>query len=286
MTIGCREITQPAGHLLLSLRQELFDNHLAQIGITPEQQGTFDLMEEVLASAGVQHLDTSAYELSGLEDIQSCWENAQVEFDVIFKPGIVSPSPRKALNDLEMGEFLEIIRKPLCVGWRGRQGDFSSNNSCVWASHWISHVTQKLSFGRRIEIVSELVYRTLFEWISSKLVFGSNYKKLKRFLKTTTSFFTTSQISVRSVAASFCKYSVHTEKKVGQPNKNNIKRPYEIKNKKYGLSGDCFSLLVEDIVRCNCSWYYGKRCEKFMWRISVRPLLQKLKTVFCKSHTL
>ena len=36
--------------------------------------------------------------------------------------------------------------------------------------------------------------------------------------------------------------------------------------KKYCLNGgDCYYLIDEDIVSCNCTWLYGgKRCEKYI----------------------
>ena len=68
------------------------------------------------------------------------------------------------------------------------------------------------------------------------------------------------------VAASFCKYQAHSEKKVGRHSKIKSRGPCE-KYKKYHLTGgECYYLVDEEIVGCNCSWLYGgKRCEKYMW---------------------
>ena len=43
--------------------------------------------------------------------------------------------------------------------------------------------------------------------------------------------------------------------------------PCEKEYKKYCLNGgDCYYLVDEDIVACNCTWLYGgERCEKNMW---------------------
>ena len=70
------------------------------------------------------------------------------------------------------------------------------------------------------------------------------------------------------VAANFCIYQAHTENNVGHHSKIKIKvLACENEYKKYCLNGDdCYYLVDEDIVGCNCTWLYGrKRCEKYMW---------------------
>ena len=66
---------------------------------------------------------------------------------------------------------------------------------------------------------------------------------------------------------SFCIYQAHTENKVGPPSKIKSQDPCENEYKKYCLNGgDCYYLVDEDIVGCNCTWLYrGKRCEIYMW---------------------
>ena len=42
--------------------------------------------------------------------------------------------------------------------------------------------------------------------------------------------------------------------------------------------GECYYLVDEDIVGCNCTWLYGgKRCEKYMWWTRLDLRLKKLK---------
>ena len=69
------------------------------------------------------------------------------------------------------------------------------------------------------------------------------------------------------VAASFCIYRAQTENKMGHHNKIKGQSPCENENEKYCLNGgECYYLVDEDIVNCNCLWLYGgKRCGKFMW---------------------
>ena len=68
------------------------------------------------------------------------------------------------------------------------------------------------------------------------------------------------------VAASFCIYQPHTENKVGQHGEIRSENPCA-KEQKYCMNGgECYYLVVEDSVACNCTWLYGgKRCEKYMW---------------------
>ena len=55
--------------------------------------------------------------------------------------------------------------------------------------------------------------------------------------------------------------------KVGHHSEIKSERPWEKEYKKYCLNGgQCFYLVDEVIVACNCTWMYGgKRCEKYLW---------------------
>ena len=56
-------------------------------------------------------------------------------------------------------------------------------------------------------------------------------------------------------AASFYIYQAHTEEKVGHHNKKKSQGPCENEYKKYCLnSGECYYLVDEDVVGCNCTW--------------------------------
>ena len=72
---------------------------------------------------------------------------------------------------------------------------------------------------------------------------------------------------ILAVAASFCVYQAQTENKVGHRSKIKSQGPCENEYKKYCLNGgECYYLVDEDIVGCNCTWLDGgKRCEKYMW---------------------
>ena len=65
----------------------------------------------------------------------------------------------------------------------------------------------------------------------------------------------------------FCIYQTKTEKKVGHHSEIKSEGPCEKVYKNYCLNGgECFYLVEEDIVACNCTWMYEeKRCEQYIW---------------------
>ena len=99
ITISSLEIPLAAWSLLLSQRQQFLDNHLPRVPITPNQQGTYEMREEVLSSLGAQDTDTSGYELSHLEDIEFSWEDPAVDVDSVYRPGIDTPFPSSIFDD-------------------------------------------------------------------------------------------------------------------------------------------------------------------------------------------
>ena len=66
-------------------------------------------------------------------------------------------------------------------------------------------------------------------------------------------------------AAGFYTYQVNP--KVGLYSKIKSESPCEKEYKKSCLNGgECYFLVDEEIVGCNCTWLYGgQRCEKYMW---------------------
>ena len=68
-------------------------------------------------------------------------------------------------------------------------------------------------------------------------------------------------------ATGFCIYQINSEKKVGHQTEIKTESPCEKEYKRYCLNGgQCYCLKDEDIVACNCTWWYGgKRREKYMW---------------------
>ena len=143
ITIISQEIPLAAWQLLLSQMREFLNNHLSRVPITPNQQGTFEMREEVLSSVRAQDLDTSSYQLTDLEDIEFNWENS--ELDAVFRPGIDTPFSPTTFDDLSMGGSAE---NPI-VGRGGRQRECSSNNTRVCQTHRTSQATKKSPFWNK-----------------------------------------------------------------------------------------------------------------------------------------
>ena len=76
ITISSQKIPLAAWELHLSHRQNILNNHLAQVPITPNQEGTMEMRDEILSSVGAQDLDTSSYQVSDLGDKEFNWENS------------------------------------------------------------------------------------------------------------------------------------------------------------------------------------------------------------------
>ena len=104
ITISSQEIPLAAWQLFLSQRQDFLNNHLAQVPITPNQEGTMEMREEVLSSVGAQDLDTSSYQVSDLEDIEFNWDYSQLDMDAVFRPCIDTPFSPTVFDDLLMGD--------------------------------------------------------------------------------------------------------------------------------------------------------------------------------------
>ena len=98
--ISSQELPLAAWHLLLAQRQDFLNNHLARVPITPNQEGTMEMRDEVLCSVGAQDLDTSSYQMSDLEDIEFNWEDSQLDMDAVFRPGIDTPFSAATFHDL------------------------------------------------------------------------------------------------------------------------------------------------------------------------------------------
>ena len=116
ITISAQEIPLAAWQLLLSQRQDFLNNHLARVPITPNQEGTIEMREEVLSSVGAQDLDTSSYQVSDVEDIEFNWENSQLDMDAVFRRGIDTAFSLNTFDDLLMERTVE---NPLC--WTKRR---------------------------------------------------------------------------------------------------------------------------------------------------------------------
>ena len=146
--------------MLLSQRQEVPDNHLPRTPITPNQQGTFEMREEVLSSVGAQDLDTSSYQLTDLEDLEFNWEKTKL--DSAFRPGIEAPFSPTTFDDLLMEESVE---NPIVLD----EKEDKENSAPTTTTPAFERPTEpprllrSRGFGAKTENVPDYIYRNLFQ---------------------------------------------------------------------------------------------------------------------------
>ena len=103
-TIGSKKLPLAAWQLLLSQRQDFLNNHLARVPITPNQEATMEMRDQVLSIVRAQDLDTSSYQVFDLEDIEFKWEVSHFDMDAVFRPDIDTPFSPTTFDDLLMGD--------------------------------------------------------------------------------------------------------------------------------------------------------------------------------------
>ena len=57
----------------MSQKLDFLKNHLAQFSNTLNQEGTKEIKDDVLWSAGAQNMDANGYQVSDLQDIEFHW---------------------------------------------------------------------------------------------------------------------------------------------------------------------------------------------------------------------
>ena len=135
LTTSSKEIPLAVWQLLLSQRQEFLNNHLARVPITPNQERTMEMGEEVLSSVGAQDLDTSSYQVSDLEDIEFNWEDSQLDMDAVFRPGIDTPFSPTTFDDLLMGDGS--VENPIVLdGEEDRENAAATTPESVRPTFW------------------------------------------------------------------------------------------------------------------------------------------------------
>ena len=105
MIIISQEILLAAWSSLLSQRQQFLNNHLARPPVTPNQQGTHEMRDEVLPRVGVKDVDTSGYQLSDLDDVEFYWKKDQLV--AFFRAGIETPFSFSTFNNFEIESAAE-----------------------------------------------------------------------------------------------------------------------------------------------------------------------------------
>ena len=160
ITISSQEIALAAWQLLLSQGQDFLDDHLAQLPITPNHQGTMEMRDEVLSCVGAQDLDTSSYQVSDLEDIEFNWEDSQLDMDAVFRPGIYTPFSPTAFDDLLMGDGS--VENPILLDEEEDKENVPTTPESVRPTE-PPRLQRSRAFGARIENIPDYVYRIFFQ---------------------------------------------------------------------------------------------------------------------------
>ena len=93
--------------MLLSQRQDFLNNHLAEVRIAPNQEGTIELRDEVLLCVAAQDMGTSGYQMSDVDDVEFHWENDQLVINSVFRSGIGIIIFSSFLKTIEKGSLAE-----------------------------------------------------------------------------------------------------------------------------------------------------------------------------------
>ena len=160
ITISSQELPLAAWQLLLSQRQDFPNNHLARVPITPNQEGTMEMRDEVLSSVGAQDLDTSSYQVSDLEDIELNWENSQLDMDEMLRPGIDKPFSPTVFDDLLMGD--RSVENAIVLDKEEDKENAPTTPESVRPNE-PPRLLRSRAFGARIENVPNYVYRNVFQ---------------------------------------------------------------------------------------------------------------------------
>ena len=102
ITKVCQGLPLAAWSLSLSQKQLYLNNHPARVPVTPNQQGTHEMRDEVIPSLGAQEMDTSGCQVSAPDDVEFYWEKDRLNVDAVFRPGIRIPFSPTAYDGLEM----------------------------------------------------------------------------------------------------------------------------------------------------------------------------------------
>ena len=160
MTKVSRENPRAAFSLLWFQRQEFLDNHLARIPVTPNQQGTRKMRDEVISSVGAQDVDTSGYQVSDLEDVDIHSENDRLNVDAVFRQGLDTPFSQTAFKDLEVGRAAE---NPILLDKEENKENSPPTTPDSERPTQLPALLRGRPFGTIIEKVSDYVFRNLFQ---------------------------------------------------------------------------------------------------------------------------
>ena len=137
-----------------------FNNHLARVPVTPNQEGTMGMRDQLFSSVGAQNTDASVFEVSDMDNVELYREKDRLDVDAVFGPGFDTPFPPTALSDLEMGGSAENPNMP------DEEKDKKNSHPTIPVSERPTRrpgLPRSHPFGTRKEHVPDYVYKNLFQ---------------------------------------------------------------------------------------------------------------------------
>ena len=162
LTISSLELPIAAFNSLINQRQQFLDNHLARVPITPNQQGTWEMQDEVRASVG-DHDVISDFVPSDLDDIQFHWENPNIDMDAVYRPGIDTPFSPSLFENIPVAGSADY---PIEIDdEQDKENEYPTTPESQRPLQPPPPLHRSLSrpFGTRLENIPNSVYRSLFE---------------------------------------------------------------------------------------------------------------------------
>ena len=160
LTLSSVELPIAAFNPLINQRQQFLDHRLARVPITPNQQGTGEMQDEVRDSVG-DHDVSSDFVPSDLDDIQFHWENPDIEMDPEYRPDIdthFSPSLFKNIPVAGSADYpLEIDDE------QDKENEYPTKTHERPLQQPPLHRSLSRLFETRLENIPNSVYRRLFE---------------------------------------------------------------------------------------------------------------------------
>ena len=160
-TISSLELPIAAFHSLMNQRQQFLDNHLARVPITPNQQGTWEMQDEVRASVG-DHDVSSDFVPSDFDDIQFYWQNPNIDMDALYRPSIDTPFSPSLFENIPVAGSADY---PIEIDDEQEKENEYPTAPELQRPLQPPPLQRSLSrpFGTRLENIPNSVYRSLFE---------------------------------------------------------------------------------------------------------------------------
>ena len=259
----------------VDLRTMFLGNHLAQVSITPNQQGTFEITVNVFANAGAQDKNTSGCKLSHLEVHEFFWELLQLALDAVFRPRIGTPfSPE--LSSTWSWEKEDHPKTLLCWMNRKTKRTLLQHFQCLSVPLSFPGCSDVALLEDGLKMCRNFlqdyvqtkfvvcVCVNLFKWVE---MFHYHHNLFPIWLDMC-EMRTVLVLVGFSVAVTFFIYRVRTQEKLWQHRKNYWETVKG--NRGYCLTRVCYYLLHEDIVGVTALGKIGENdgkcsCGEFRW---------------------